>query len=65
MMLKLVFHLHGFPKGVVSDKATKFTTRFCKAFCQILGAQGSIPEQWPTKRMNQELRVVFQNLPSS
>ena len=39
IFMKEIFKLHGFPKGIVSDRDVKFTSNFWKGFFANLGTK--------------------------
>lgn len=72
VMLHQVFHVHRFPKDIVSDWGPQFVTRFWREFCFSIGVEVSLPSGYhppsngQTERLNQELEtclrcLVFQN----
>lgn len=69
-MLSNVFHIHGFPKDIVSDHGPQFILQFWKAFCGLLGATVSLSSGYhpesngQTERVNQELEVMLRCLAS-
>lgn len=38
IMLNNVFHIHGFPKDIVSDPGSQFISQFWEEFCSLSGA---------------------------
>ena len=42
VVLSNVFHIHDFPKDIVSDCGPQFISQFWKAFCALLGATVSL-----------------------
>uniref|UniRef100_A0A674P2A1 Integrase catalytic domain-containing protein n=1 Tax=Takifugu rubripes TaxID=31033 RepID=A0A674P2A1_TAKRU len=75
LLVQHVFHLHGIPQDIVSDRGPQFTSQVWKAFCRALGTtsrttSGYHPQSsGQTERANQSLesslRCVASRLPSS
>ncbi|KAF7640917.1 hypothetical protein LDENG_00005500 [Lucifuga dentata] len=42
LLIYHVFHLHGIPLDIVSDRGPQFTSQVWKSFCQALGASESV-----------------------
>ena len=70
LMLYHIFHLHGLPRDIVSDRGPHFTSCFWREFCRLLGASVSLsPGFQPqsngqTERMNQEMETALRCLTS-
>uniref|UniRef100_A0A4W5MVC4 Integrase catalytic domain-containing protein n=2 Tax=Hucho hucho TaxID=62062 RepID=A0A4W5MVC4_9TELE len=75
LVINHVFRVFGIPQDIVSDRGPQFSSRFWRAFCQLLGATVSLssgfhPESnGQTERLNQDLettlRCMAANNPSS
>ena len=63
--MKDIFKLHGFPKGIVSDKDVKFTSNFWKGLFADLGTKLNFSTVYhpqtdgQTKRVNQVLEDML------
>lgn len=42
LLVQHVFHLHGFPRDIVSDRGQQFVSRVWRVFCVGLGAMSSL-----------------------
>lgn len=66
VVLHHVFHLHGFPRDILSDRGPQFMAKFWKGFCSLLGATVSLSSghhpqtNGQTERLNQELETRLQ-----
>lgn len=67
--IKHVFHLHGTPLDIVSDRGPQFTSQVWNAFCQALGATASLMSGYhpqsnngQTKQGNQELEAALRSV---
>lgn len=52
VLLVQVFHLHSFPRDMVSDRGPQFVPRFWQEFCKLVGTTVSLsspPVQWPNR----------------
>ncbi|KAL2095539.1 hypothetical protein ACEWY4_007687 [Coilia grayii] len=65
-----VFHLHGIPADVVSNRGPQFTSSFWKEFCRLLGATVSLTSGFhpqangQSERANQELEKALRCMAS-
>ena len=41
-LVQHVFQIHGLPVDMVSDRGPKFSSRFWKAFCTLIGSSTSL-----------------------
>ncbi len=63
-----VFHIHGLPADVVSDRGPQFVSKFWREFCRLLGATVSLSSGFhpqtngQTERANQDLERVLRCL---
>lgn len=63
IMMTHVFHLHGFPRDIVSDWGPQFVSRFWREFCKLIRAtvnltSGCNPQSiGQTERLNQTLET--------
>ena len=57
-----IFHLHGLPKTVVSDRGTQFIAKFWKGLCKILKIEAllSIPYHPETDRQTERMNVILE-----
>ena len=65
IFMKDIFRLHGFPKAIISDRETKFTSNFWKSLFAYLGtklnfniAYNPQTDGW-TERVNQVLEYML------
>lgn len=75
LVINHVFRVFGLPQDMVSDRGPQFSSRFWKAFCQLLGSTASLSSGYhpesngQTERMNQEfentLTCMVSNNPST
>ncbi|KAK1806376.1 hypothetical protein P4O66_004899, partial [Electrophorus voltai] len=71
LLLTQVVRTRGLPSDIVSDRGPQFTSRFCGAFCRLLGAVASLSSGFhpqsngQTERVNQDLERTLQCLASS
>ncbi|KAF7646418.1 hypothetical protein LDENG_00188160 [Lucifuga dentata] len=67
-LLHHVFHLHGIPVDIVSDRGPQFTSQFWREFCKLLRASVSLSSGFhpqsngQMERLNQELETAFRCL---
>ncbi|KAI3355191.1 hypothetical protein L3Q82_018049 [Scortum barcoo] len=67
-MINHVFHIHGLPTDIVSDRGPQFVSSFWKEFCQLLCATVSLPSSYhpesngQTEGLNQELETCLRYL---
>uniref|UniRef100_A0A8C5BNC0 Gypsy retrotransposon integrase-like protein 1 n=1 Tax=Gadus morhua TaxID=8049 RepID=A0A8C5BNC0_GADMO len=68
LLLHHVFHLHGLPTDVVSDRGPQFTWAFWREFCSLVGATVSLSSGFhpqsngQTERVNQDLETTLRCL---
>ena len=61
LILEHIVRLHGFPKDIVSDRGSKFTALFWKAFCRLMDSTCSLSSGYHSQtngqmeRTNQQL----------
>ena len=55
--LKDVFHLHGFPKNIISDRDSKFTSKFWQTLHKEVGIQLNFSSSYHPKLDGQIERV--------
>uniref|UniRef100_A0A669CQG4 Gypsy retrotransposon integrase-like protein 1 n=1 Tax=Oreochromis niloticus TaxID=8128 RepID=A0A669CQG4_ORENI len=66
-----VFHLHGIPEDIVSDRGPQFTSWIWKEFCNSLGAKVSLSSGYhpqsngQSERANQELETALRCVAST
>ncbi len=66
-----VFHIHGLPVDVVSDRGPQFSSRFWTEFCRLLGATASLSSGYhlqtngQSERANQDLERVLRCVASA
>lgn len=46
LMLEHIFHLHGLPMDVVSDRGPQFSSAFWREFCSLIGAWSSLASEF-------------------
>lgn len=65
LLVEHVFHLHGIPSDIVSDRGPQFTSQVWRQFCKSLGATVSLSSGFhpqsngQTERINQELEAAL------
>lgn len=70
LTIRHVFHLHGIPVDIVSDRGLQFTASFWKEFCWQLGATVSLSSEFhpqsngQTECLNQDLETKLRCLAS-
>ena len=68
LLITHVIRLHGIPTDIVSDRGPKFTARFWRAFCTLIGTTISLSSGFhpqtngQTERANQSLETVLRCL---
>ncbi|KAI4905114.1 hypothetical protein NFI96_020918 [Prochilodus magdalenae] len=61
LLMQHVVRVHGMPSDLVSDRGPQFTSRYWKAFCELMGASVSLSSGFhpqsngQTERVNQDL----------
>ncbi|KAG8140843.1 hypothetical protein E2320_003491, partial [Naja naja] len=45
--LKNIYHLHGVPRRIISDRGVQFTAHFWKEFIQIIGSSQVLSTEYP------------------
>ncbi|KAI4890447.1 hypothetical protein NFI96_003606 [Prochilodus magdalenae] len=75
LLMQHVVRVHGMPSDLVSDRGPQFTSRYWKAFCELMGASVSLSSGFhpqsngQTERVNQDLgqtlRCLVADTPSS
>lgn len=75
IMLKQVFHVHGFPRNILSDWGPQFIAQFWKVLCKLIGATVSLtsgyhPEtngqsEWVNQNLEMGLRCLVSRDPLS
>ncbi|KAI4887119.1 hypothetical protein NFI96_018929, partial [Prochilodus magdalenae] len=61
LLIQHVVRVHGMPSDLVSDRGPQFTSRYWKAFCELMGASVSLSSGFhpqsngQTERVNQDL----------
>ncbi|KAI7809155.1 hypothetical protein IRJ41_000814, partial [Triplophysa rosa] len=71
IMMRHVFRIHGFPQDMVSDRGPQFTSRFWKAFGQLIGSSVSLSSGFhpqsngQTERVNQDIEKTLRCLVSN
>ncbi|KAI5086583.1 butyrophilin-like protein 3 [Silurus meridionalis] len=62
LALQHIFHLHGFPRDIVSDRGPQFSAQFWRDFCRLLGILTSLPSVSPP---NERTDLLCSQEPSS
>ena len=75
LLILHIFHLHGIPKDIVSDRGPQFASQVWKSFCQALGASASLSSGYhpqtngqserATQKLESSLQCVAVRLPAS